>query len=428
MAIPPWTYSLLRRGIADVARKASETETVERLKKQASDLIQDLPEAAAKGIDAVLKKADLHKNHDENHLTRPAPFEGPIINASGTLFHSLGTGSSMTASAIDLGKELLASDLSSPMIHHASYEKRIQKLIPSDLQYSICITKNVSAAVTLLAMRNPKQVIAIDKDQSELEFQGDSFINQLARLAEVEVLDTNRPNLNDSFSDSITEMMVQVGSDTERRPRLVNSDASRILVADICTLSENAPHRIPTCWSLLRNGFDWVILPGNTILGGPDCGLIIGPQAEITALKSHYLWPSLEASPVTMLMLLMTIETGLNDPESVPTQALLGTSLDNIRSRTERLATRIGCNDQIIECKIEDCESSLTPNGTWTLPSQKLWLQHHSMTAEKWSRVLLETCPSILSDVQDEKLCIDLRWVHPSDDAKLGTVFGGELT
>ena len=48
MALPPWTIELLRRGITDVARKASEPETIEKVKNQATEILQDLPQTAAK--------------------------------------------------------------------------------------------------------------------------------------------------------------------------------------------------------------------------------------------------------------------------------------------------------------------------------------------------------------------------------------------
>ena len=428
MAIPPWTYGLLRRGIVDVAKKASETETVERLKKQASELLQDLPEAAAKGIDAVLKKTDLGKKNDGSQSSQKKPFEGPIINASGTLFHPLGTGSSMPTSAIELSKELLASDISSSMINQINFQDRIQKLIPEDIQHSICITHNITSAITLLATRNPSQTILIDKTQQEVDINGLPLSNFLERLTNTESLDkSDGANTARDTREAHSEFVAQTAPSSGSSQRVVGDQVARILLAETCSLEENPPHRIPSCWSLLRGDFDWMILPGNTIAGGPDCGLIIGPKEEVDQLRSHHLWPCCEASEITMLMMLVTMEIGRRDPDSIPVHALLRTSLDNIRSRTERLATRIGCNERIVECQTTEGEARLRESQDWTLPSQQLRLRHQSMEAEKWCRLLSEDYPSILSSIEDHKLCIDLRWVHPADDAKLGEILGGEI-
>ena len=54
MALPPWTVELLRRGITDVARKASEPQTLAKIKSQATEILQELPESAARGIDAMM--------------------------------------------------------------------------------------------------------------------------------------------------------------------------------------------------------------------------------------------------------------------------------------------------------------------------------------------------------------------------------------
>ena len=90
MGIPPWTLQLLRRGITDVAKKASETEAVERLKKQASEILQDLPEAAAKGIDAIIRKADSEHQSETSKTRKTIEAIPPVINASGTLLNPLG--------------------------------------------------------------------------------------------------------------------------------------------------------------------------------------------------------------------------------------------------------------------------------------------------------------------------------------------------
>ena len=87
MGIPP-TLQLLRRGITDVAKKASETEAVERLKKQASEILQDPPEAAAKASSGK-QIPNINPRHPKRKTIEAIP---PVINASGTLLNPLGLG------------------------------------------------------------------------------------------------------------------------------------------------------------------------------------------------------------------------------------------------------------------------------------------------------------------------------------------------
>ncbi len=42
MALPPWTVELIRRGLTDVARKAGDGETLEKIKSQATEMLSDL--------------------------------------------------------------------------------------------------------------------------------------------------------------------------------------------------------------------------------------------------------------------------------------------------------------------------------------------------------------------------------------------------
>ena len=47
--------------LGEVARKASDPETLEKLKAQATEILQDLPETAARGINAVMRSAEAGK-------------------------------------------------------------------------------------------------------------------------------------------------------------------------------------------------------------------------------------------------------------------------------------------------------------------------------------------------------------------------------
>ena len=428
MAIPPWTYGLLRRGITDVAKRASETEAVERLKQQASDLLQELPEVAAKGIDAVLKKTEVGKKSIENWSKRQSPFQGPIINASGTLFHPTGTGSSMSNAAIEIGKEILSGDLSSNSINYKNFDQRLQRTVPESLGYSICIAHNLDAAITLVGTQDRNQTIAIHENQKNIEIAGMPLIERLKTLTQMRVVGIDEYESSEkSPEDSGIELWVQNNRSPAPTRRMNAPHSPRMIIANLCSLAEKSRHQIPSCWSLLKDDRDWVITPGNRILGGPECALIIGPKQALSELRNHHLWPSLKASEAVSLMMLVTMELGLANPDGVPIQALLNTSLDNVRSRTERLAIRIGSTETIQECRVKEGEAYLSSDQQWTLPSQQLLLRHQSLNADQWNRKLIDDYPCVLTTVNEDKLCVDLRWVHPADDAKLGEIFGGTV-
>ncbi|MEM6468909.1 MAG: hypothetical protein AAF802_05020, partial [Planctomycetota bacterium] len=57
MKLPPWAIEAIRNGVADVAKKASDPNTIQKVKLQAAELLRDLPENASRGIDAIVKTA-----------------------------------------------------------------------------------------------------------------------------------------------------------------------------------------------------------------------------------------------------------------------------------------------------------------------------------------------------------------------------------
>lgn len=424
MAIPPWTYELLRRGMVDVARRAKDTETVERLKQQASEMLQDLPEAAAKGIDAVIKKTESGRKSIEKWAQRQTHDSSPIINASGTLLHPKGTGVPMAAQAIELGRELVGGDINHQMINRQAFEQRLQKLTPSTESNAICIATNPTTAVSSIALLNRQATFYLHRSQCENNVFGETLRRQLESIVKVDILeDGQRIADRQSVETPCFELVIQDGQHEKLASDPID-DHQRILIADTCVFSAKLGHQIPNCQTLIK-GFDWLILPGNGICGGPPCGIVTGSKADVKRLQSHPLWPSLEAREDTLLVMLMTLEMEASQPDAIPILALLNTSLDNIRSRSERIATRIGANEKIAECQVMDSEAAITSNGIWKVPSQSLKLRHQTLQPKQWSIQLAEEHPLILTNHDDDYLYLDLRWVDPCHDAQIGRSIGG---
>ena len=80
MALPPWTIEVLRRGLTDVARKASEPQTLEKIRSQATEMLQELPQTAARGIDAVLRTAEAGKRSVEQWSRKHTALAIPMLN------------------------------------------------------------------------------------------------------------------------------------------------------------------------------------------------------------------------------------------------------------------------------------------------------------------------------------------------------------
>ncbi len=174
---------------------------------------------------------------------------------------------------------------------------------------------------------------------------------------------------------------------------------------------------------------DLVITSGDGVLGGPPCGLIIGRRAAVDNICSSQAWPALEASIATKAIMAYTLETLQgNSPESLPVIAMLKTREENLRSRSERLATRMSAHESIVSCQVTDESARLTASGPWRLGSRQLRLRRRGKNALQWAEQLATDVPAVLAEIVDDSLVIDLRWVQPSDDAALAAALLGETT
>jgi L-seryl-tRNA(Ser) seleniumtransferase len=102
-----------------------------------------------------------------------------------------------------------------------------------------------------------------------------------------------------------------------------------------------APHpRLPDepdAASYLRAGAALVTASGDKLLGGPQCGLLLGEAALVQRLRRHPLARALRVDKLT----LAALEATLTGP-ATPVSASLATRPEDLLRRAERLAAAIG--------------------------------------------------------------------------------------
>ncbi|MDF1606254.1 L-seryl-tRNA(Sec) selenium transferase [Nocardioides sp. YIM 152315] len=102
-----------------------------------------------------------------------------------------------------------------------------------------------------------------------------------------------------------------------------------------------APHpRLPDepdASSVLRDGADLVTASGDKLLGGPQCGLLLGDAGLVQRLRRHPFARALRVDKLT----LAALEATLTGPVP-PVPSVLAARPDELLARAARLATRIG--------------------------------------------------------------------------------------
>ncbi|WP_186776058.1 hypothetical protein [Rubripirellula reticaptiva] len=448
MAIPPWTIDLLRRGLGDVARKAREPETIEKLKHQANEILQDLPQTAARGLDAVMRSAQSSKKSVERWTRKHMTLAPTMINAAGVLHGPQGTGVPLDASVVEMGIELLAGGIVGGEELTTKLNRRIDRCLPGGGDYSAAVTYRFEAALAAIALlaRTSGDANRSDSPRSIVLHRGYAvslpggrplpsvLADALPTSKIVEVGGSNRVDVAD-FS-GLSRFVTVLADGGDRAAKLFDFsrlgggkvDAVQIVVLPIATIKRDTlgqsdwAKSIPSAEALLADGADLVVIAGDGLAGGPACGVLIGRRDLIDQIRSQSAWNGLAATDAVTAMMMVAMEAS---ESMTPIKQLLMTSQENLRGRAERLATRLSSNERIADCVVTSDPAKLTADGRWRLPSQQIRVRHKDHSAQQWADELRDNVPAVTTHVDADAVVFDLRWVSAADDRVLAEAIGG---
>jgi L-seryl-tRNA(Ser) seleniumtransferase len=178
-----------------------------------------------------------------------------------------------------------------------------------------------------------------------------------------------------------------------------------------------------TAGERIRRGADLVMFSGDKLLGGPQCGLVVGRRSLIETIITHPRMRAVRVDKLRLAALAATLRLH-QDPDlaerSIPVLSLLATPLENLRQRAERLAAQIAASGvALVEVIPTQTHLSTSPLPNQSLPSISLALSPQGRNAEQLSASLRSGIPSVVGRIQEGKLLLDLRSVPPCDDLQL---------
>ncbi len=211
----------------------------------------------------------------------------------------------------------------------------------------------------------------------------------------------------------------QIAAVARRQQVPVIVDLSYGAIVDMERYLPNVPH----AGTALQRGADLVILPGDRLLGGPPCGLILGRQAAIDRLRRHGLFASLAASPLVLLPLAATLEL-YQDLEvaerAIPLLSLLAASVENLQNRAQRLAPQLASFAQVESATPVEGVARLISGATSpTLHAWQVVVKPQGVTAEALAEQLAATVPSLACMIDNGTLLLNLRTMLPRQDMQV---------
>ena len=180
----------------------------------------------------------------------------------------------------------------------------------------------------------------------------------------------------------------------------------------------------PMCQDSIRAGSDVVLFSGDKLLGGPQCGIIIGRRKLVERINQHPLARALHVDKMTLAALAATLRL-YQDPEraeqAIPLLSLLSTPMENLKHRAERLAPQLAAVPGIVSAEPLESHTYL---GGGSVPTQRIgtWCvaidPADCSVTELAARLRIGT-PAVYGRIQDDRLLLDLRTVFPGQDMRM---------
>jgi L-seryl-tRNA(Ser) seleniumtransferase len=180
----------------------------------------------------------------------------------------------------------------------------------------------------------------------------------------------------------------------------------------------------PVISKCVAAGTDLVLFSGDKLVGGPQCGILVGRHHLIDKIQKHPLARATRVSSPTLAALAATLDL-YHDRErarqKIPFLQLLATSLDNLRNRAQRLAPQIQATRSVRAAEVVEGTTSLAGYTTagQEIPTCAIAIEPDGISADRLAGLLRQSDPPLIARVEGGRVILDLRSVFPRHDLRL---------
>lgn len=373
-----------------------------------------------------------------------------VINATGVVLHTNLGRAPLAPAAVAAMRELTDGYVNLELnLSTGKRGLRYDPIVPllrelTGAEDALVVNNNAAAVLLVLSALAPGREVIVSR--GELVEIGGSFripdVMAQSGAQLVEVGATNKTRLSD-YQRAITAQtaaLMKVHPSNYRVVGFTASVAREDLVAlarayelpvieDLgsgALLAYGSDHRFcgePTVREAIQAGVDLVTFSGDKLLGGPQCGIILGRSAYLSQLASHPLMRALRVDKMTLAALQATLEL-YRVPEQamgqIPALHFIARDAAAIAQQAESLALALRpvAKDMTVHvCPVESqIGGGAVPDSS--LPSWALRIQP-TRGVHLLAEQLRRGEPAVMGRVQDDALWLDLRTVSPEDDQRL---------
>ncbi len=430
----------------DPSAQFRQLPSVDELSRALSNLEERFPRAL---IVAECRRV-LHAARETIHNKQPVPHDlasrvllalealarpsfQRVINATGVILHT------------NLGRAPLAMSPASGTYSNLEYDIDSGQRGKRDTHTSALLERlleapgilvNNGAAAVFLALHGLAQGGEVIVSRGELIEIGDGFripdimVRSGARL--VEVGTTNKTRIED-YANAIapeTRLLMRVHPSNFRvvgftgRPHLeelvalgrergipVYEDLGSGCLVDLTNWGVHEP----TAQASLRAGIDVVSFSGDKILGGPQAGVLAGRPALIAQLRRNPMFRALRVDKMTVETMEQSLRALLLERwDELPVLRMLRQTHEQLSLRAAEFLQKYAIQGAVVL----DGESMLGGGSTpeQTLPASLVAFEVNALAMERCLRL---SRPAVIARIEHNRLLIDLRTVHPAEEAEL---------
>lgn len=175
----------------------------------------------------------------------------------------------------------------------------------------------------------------------------------------------------------------------------------------------------------VRAGADLVLFSGDKLLGGPQCGILVGKTRAIQQVLANPMMRAMRVGKLTLAALTATLDLHLQpDPAEagLPLMVMLNTPLANLELRAGKLAALIAGTPRVGSAEKVPGEAVLGGGSIpgQTIPSWCVAIQPPAgQSVDRLAASLRDGNPAVLARIQDGTLLLDMRSILPAHDVAL---------
>ncbi|MCF7810534.1 L-seryl-tRNA(Sec) selenium transferase [bacterium] len=443
----------------ETVRKLCEEYPENYVHSLARRVVEDVRTAISSGsitsVDTIPSMDDLAQWIEDHIKTEMSPKLMRAINGAGVILHTGLGRAPLAKSAQDALREtaaryaILATDRESGK--RGDRNRHVVEMLKELTGAEDALVVNNNSAAVMLALNTFGDGREAIVSRGELVEIGGAFRvpDVMARSGSimVEVGTTNKTHLRD-YENAITDQTAYILKVHTSNYRIegFHQDVS---IRDLKTLTEKHGliilHDIgsgamvdlrkwgltyePTVPEAIADGADVVTFSGDKLLGGPQCGVIVGRKDLIDKMKRNPLMRAFRVDKLILSALNGTLKLFLDPdklPETHPVYAMMNAPMDNVKRRAQRIKRMI--RDVAGEFLEVELETSYSEMGSGALPARPIptyvvTLIAHKLSPTRLASSLRMSNPPLFTRIEDEKVIIDARTIADDEVRLLKDVF-----